>query len=87
MAMAVKGNTSHYQWMRIMHRHWLTMAGRCRFPADEMAGVITGILERMDDVIAAVSGLLPQSFPEEVSEAIFDWMRTARDRLVRSRTA
>jgi serine/threonine-protein kinase HipA len=87
MAMAVKGNNSHYQWMRIIHRHWLTMAGRCRFPAEEMANVITGLLEQMDDVIAAVSGRLPQSFPEEVSEAIFDGMRTARDRLVRSRTA
>jgi serine/threonine-protein kinase HipA len=87
MAMAVKGNTSHYQWMGIMYRHWLSMAGRCRFPAEEMANVITALLERMDGVIAAVSGRLPQSFPEEVSEAIFDGMRNARDRLQRSRTA
>jgi serine/threonine-protein kinase HipA len=85
MAMAVRGNASHYQWMGIMYRHWLSMAGHCRFPAEEMASVITGLLERVDDVIAAVSGLLPQSFPEEVSGAIFDGMRNARDRLVRSR--
>ncbi|ABQ25676.1 type II toxin-antitoxin system HipA family toxin [Geotalea uraniireducens] len=87
MAMAVKGKTSHYQWTRISYRHWLSTAVRCRFSAEEMAIIITELLERMDDVIAAVSGQLPQSFPEGVSEAIFDGMRNARDRLVRSRTA
>jgi len=87
MAMAVKGKTSHYQWKSIGYRHWLSTAVRCRFSAEEMATVITEFLERMDDVIAAVSGQLPQSFPEGVSEAVFDGMRNARDRLVRSRTA
>ncbi|MCM2358462.1 MAG: type II toxin-antitoxin system HipA family toxin [Geobacteraceae bacterium] len=87
MAMAVKGNTSHYQWMRIMYRHWLSSAGRCRFSAEEMSAVIAELLDRMDDVIEAVTGQLPQSFPSEVSEAIFEGMRNARDRLIRSRTA
>lgn len=87
MAMAVKGKTSHYQWTRISYRHWLSTAVRCRFSAEEMATVIAELLERMDDVIAAVSEQLLQSFPEGVSEAIFNGMRNARDRLVRSRTA
>ena len=61
------------------------MAERCRFPAEEMAAVITGLLERMDEVIGVAAAQLPPSFPGEVGEAIFDGMRNARDRLVRSR--
>jgi len=87
MAMSVKGNASHYQWMRITYRHWLSTAGRCRFSAEEMAAVIAELLDRMDEVIGAVARQLPQSFPGEVSEAIFEGMRNARDRLIRSRTA
>ncbi|MBI5657582.1 MAG: type II toxin-antitoxin system HipA family toxin [Geobacter sp.] len=86
MAMTVKGNASHYQWMRITYRHWLSTAGRCRFSAEEMAAVIAELLDRMDEVIGAVARQLPQSFPGEVSEAIFEGMRNARDRLIRSRT-
>lgn len=85
MAMSVKGKTSHYQVMSIVHRHWLAMAERCRFPADEMAAVIAELIDRMDDVIGAVAEQLPASFPGEVGEAIFMGMRDARERLVRSR--
>ena len=44
MAMAAKGKTSHYQWSRILYRHWLYTAGRCRFSPEEMAGVIAELL-------------------------------------------
>lgn len=85
MAMAAKGTDRHYQWTRIMYRHWISTAQHCRFPVDEMTAVTDDILERMDDVIREVAGELPQSFPEETSESIFQGMRNARDRLVRSR--
>jgi len=85
MAMAVKGKSSHYQWQKILHRHWLAMAARCRFPVEEMVVVIDELLERMDDVIAAVSAQLPPSFPADVGEAVFDGMRSARERMVRSK--
>jgi serine/threonine-protein kinase HipA len=85
MAMAIKGNTRHYQWTRIMYRHWLSTAQLCRFPVDEMAAILNDLLERMDDVIMVVARQLPQSFPQEVSESIFQGMRNARDRLIRSR--
>lgn len=85
MAMAAKGKTSHYQWSRILYRHWLSTAGRCRFSPEEMAGVIAELLGRMDEVIEKVIGQLPQSFPEEISVSLFAGMREARDRMVRSR--
>lgn len=85
MAMAAKGTNRHYQWTRIMYRHWISTAQHCRFPVDEMTAITDDILERMDDVIMEVTGELPPSFPEDVSESIFKGMRNARDRLVRSR--
>lgn len=84
MAMAVKGKSSHYQWQKILHRHWLAMAARCRFPTEEMGAVIDELLERMDEVIANVSAQLPATFPVEMGEAIFAGMRDARDRMMRS---
>jgi serine/threonine-protein kinase HipA len=64
MAMAVKGNTSHQQWMRIIYRHWISMAGRCRFPAEEMANVITGLLDRIDDVMRQFQGCCRNPSPK-----------------------
>ena len=85
MAMSAKGKTSHYQWSGILHSHWLSTAGRCRFSSEEMAGVIAELLGGMDEVVEKVIAQLPQSFPEEISVSLFAGMREARDRMVRSR--
>jgi serine/threonine-protein kinase HipA len=85
MAMAVRGKNRHYDWSRILHRHWLGTAQSCRFPAEEMETIVGGLLERMDEVIQAVTDQLPPSFPADVVEPILDGMRGARDRLLRSR--
>ena len=86
MAMAVKGKSSHYHWQKILYRHWLSMATCCRFPVEEMAAAIYGLLVKMDEVIANVSAQLPATFPAEMGLAIFDGMRDARDRMQRSQT-
>jgi hypothetical protein len=71
--------------MKIICRHWLSTAVRCRFSEEEMASVvIIEFLERKDDVNAVASGQLPQSFPEGASQAIVNRMRDAQDHLVRS---
>jgi serine/threonine-protein kinase HipA len=84
MAMAAKGKTKHYQWTRILYRHWLSTAARCRFPQEEMAAVIAELVAGMDGVIGKVTGQLPLSFPKEISESIFNGMREAGNRLLRS---
>ena len=83
MAMAVRGKSSHYQWDKILYRHWLSTAGICRFPVDEMEAVIKEVLENMDRVIEQVKAELPASFPEEVAQPIFDGMKGVRNRLQR----
>jgi serine/threonine-protein kinase HipA len=85
MAMALRGKNRHYHWARIMHRHWLGTAHACRFPADEMAAIIDGLLDRMDGVIQTVTDQLSPSFPADVAGPSLDGMREARNRLIRSR--
>jgi serine/threonine-protein kinase HipA len=81
MAMSVKGADRYYKWERMQKRHWLTMAKMCRFPEDEMARIIQDVLAKMDQVIGRVEAELPKDFPGDVAEALFDGMRTARERL------
>lgn len=38
MAMAAKGKTSHYQWSRILYRHWLSTAGAAGSPPRRWPG-------------------------------------------------
>lgn len=85
MAMALRGKNRRYHWARILYRHWLGMAHACRFPATEMKTIVDSLLDRMDEVIQAVTDQLPPSFPVDVVEPILDGMREARNRLIRSR--
>ncbi|MFO7811545.1 MAG: type II toxin-antitoxin system HipA family toxin [Pelovirga sp.] len=84
MAMALTGKNRHYGWNAILYRHWLSTAKACRFPTNEMEKIIAGILDRLDQVIAEVSAELPESFPDAVAGPIFDGMKAARDKLVRT---
>ncbi len=85
MAMALTGKNRHYDWNAILYRHWLSTAKACRFPTDEMEKIIAEILDRMDQVIAEVSAQLPDSFPDAVAEPIFEGIKAARDKLIRTR--
>jgi serine/threonine-protein kinase HipA len=83
MAMAVRRKSSHYHWDKILYRHWLSTAQVCRFPVDEMEMIIRELLEDMDRVIEQVTTELPENFPVDVAQSIFDAMKSARDRLLR----
>lgn len=83
MAMAVRGKSSHYHWDKILYRHWLSTAQACRFPVDEMETIIRELLEDMDRVIEQVTTELPENFPVDVAQSIFDGMKSARDCLLR----
>jgi len=79
--MAVRGKSTHYQWQKIQLRHWLSTAKTCGFPADEMESIIKNLFEKMDAVIQHVQGILPQGFPEEVANSVFNGMKGVRNRL------
>ncbi len=81
MAMAVRGKSTHYQWQKIQLRHWLSTAKACGFPADEMESIIKNLFGQMDAVIEHVQDILPQGFPEEVANSVFNGMKGVRNRL------
>ena len=84
MAMALIGKNRHDEWYMMLYRHWFSTAKACHFPTNEMETIIADILDRLDQVINEVSSQLPALFPEVISGSIFNGMRTARDKLVRS---
>jgi len=84
MAMALMGKNRHDEWHMMLYRHWLSTAKGCHFPTDEMEKIIAETLGCMDQVIDKVSGELPALFPGAVAGPIFDGMKTARDKLVRT---
>lgn len=71
MAMAVKGKSKHYSWDKIQIRHWLTTAKECGFSKDKMMGIINEILSSAETTIEDISKNIPEDFPVDVSEPIF----------------
>jgi len=84
MAMAVRGKSPHYNWDRILRRHWLSTAKLCQFPAEKMEMIIDEIMDQVEQVIDQVTRILPTAFPGDVATSIFDGMRKAKDMMIRS---
>ncbi|MCF6267611.1 MAG: hypothetical protein L3J57_13860 [Desulfuromusa sp.] len=84
MAMALTGKNRHYDWNALLHRHWLSTAKACHFPANGIDEIISEVLGCLDQVIDQVGEQLPATFPDAVASPIFDGMRNAREKLVRS---
>jgi hypothetical protein len=46
--------------------------------------IIDEIMDRVEQVIDQVTGILPPAFPGDVATSIFDGMRKAKDMMIRS---
>lgn len=84
MAMSVKGKNRHYQWEKILYRHWISTAKVCGFPEKEMVSLIEELRDGLGMAIDRVANELPGVFPAEVAESVFSGMRKAKDLLVGS---
>lgn len=82
MAMAAVSKNRHYDWHRILPRHWDATARRCGLAEARAKALRVELSAVTADVIAEASATLPTSFPEQVAASIFDGMRTAATRLV-----
>jgi serine/threonine-protein kinase HipA len=80
MAMALHGKNNHYHLSDIVARHWFTQSKRDNFPESEMRKIMTDAIDAVDDVIAAVSSDLPETFPDDIAAPVFEGMRSNRDR-------
>jgi serine/threonine-protein kinase HipA len=80
MAMAVKDKNRHYLWQKIQIRHWLATADLCQFSVSLMQNIIDDVFDNMENVISQVSTLLPNNFPQQITDAIFSGMRQVKKR-------
>jgi serine/threonine-protein kinase HipA len=83
MAMAVQGNNRHYRWDRIVRRHWLETAGKCRFDPISMELILKECCDMAGDCMMTVKEMIPKGFPDHIAGAIFTGLMRARDRLVK----
>jgi serine/threonine-protein kinase HipA len=75
MAMALKSSKNHYKWGTIQRRHWLSMAKQCDFSEYKMQEIITSVFDQMDEVLSKVEQTLPDHFPPQIRDAIFNGMK------------
>jgi len=55
-----------------MIRHWFSEAKKVDFPETEMQSIIDQTINNVDSVIANVSSRIPEDFPSEINEPIFN---------------
>jgi len=80
MAMALKSSQRHYKWQEIQPRHWLAMAKYCHFPTKTMEKIIAQVFDQLDEVKTKVECSLPNNFPSQISDAIFEGMQKIKNK-------
>jgi serine/threonine-protein kinase HipA len=80
LAMAVRSKNPHYRMQDIQRRHWNAIARRNAMGGDFEAA-IEDILARTPGVVEAVGARLPQGFPAQVAEPIFEGLLRQAKRL------
>ncbi len=81
MAMSLKSKNRHYHWDKIQSRHWLAMAKICKFDETQMANIMNEVCDTTEIVIDAVTKILPQNFPSQIAQSIFDGMRRVKNKI------
>lgn len=74
MAMAVRTADAHYKMCEIRRRHWNTVAKANALGID-FEETIQNFIQRTPQVIDAVATQLPEGFPAEVADSVFEGLR------------
>lgn len=80
LAMSLRGKNRHRKLLGIRRRHWNETARKCGIPVGAEPW-IEEILAQIEPAIAQVKQILPSTFPGQVSDQIFDGLRSAGARL------
>ncbi len=80
MAMAFYGKNTHYAWGEIRSRHFLSTAKRCGFSTARAEEILNETFEQVDSVISAVESIIPDGFPPQIADSIFDGMRKLKSK-------
>jgi serine/threonine-protein kinase HipA len=84
MAMALKGKNNHYHWHNMQRRHFLGMAKTAHYSTQKAEQIIDCMLMKVETVIEQVAKKLPNNFPTEISQPIFDGILLAKRKLTPS---
>jgi serine/threonine-protein kinase HipA len=85
MAMAALGQNRHYEWSRILRRHWVSTARACGIAEDVAQAMIDELVANTPAVIDRVTATIPTTFPTDVADAVFAGMRAAARKLADAR--
>lgn len=80
MAMAVHGESKHYDLDAMQRRHWSSTARKCALGID-VESMIDTLIAQTPEVIARIESGLPASFPASVAEPVFEGLRQSAARL------
>jgi serine/threonine-protein kinase HipA len=86
MAMAVRGKKNYYYWDKIQARHFMATAKLVNFPESQAEQILWEMLDQVDTAIEQVIKILPNDFPQHISEPIFQGMRTLSQTQLQSRS-
>jgi serine/threonine-protein kinase HipA len=81
MAMPLKSKTSPAHWHQVKREDFLETAKAVNYSVERAEAILDDMLRRVDSVINQVSASLPQAFPKNISEPIFDGMRFMKNKL------
>lgn len=81
MAMAIRGSQNYYHLHKIQYRHFITQGRSVGFTQQEVIEMVNSVITNVDSVIENVSALLPDDFPNELSNIIFSGMKSQAKKL------
>ncbi|GAD31411.1 serine/threonine-protein kinase HipA [Photobacterium leiognathi lrivu.4.1] len=82
MAMALTGTKKYYKWQTIQPRHFLSTAKAVGFSTQRANELMSEMKSQAPSVIEKVRQQLPNDFPTEISESIFNGVLKQAGRLV-----
>lgn len=85
MAMAILSKNRHYEWARILPRHWDATARRCGLSEDRARAIRLELGSMTPAVIEQVAAHIPPHFPNRVWQAVFDGLSAAAAHLANER--
>ncbi|WP_318424185.1 type II toxin-antitoxin system HipA family toxin [Photobacterium leiognathi] len=82
MAMALTGTKKYYKWQTIQPRHFLSTAKAVGFSTQRASELMSEMKNKAPSAIEKVRQQLPNDFPTEISESIFNGVLKQAGRLV-----
>ncbi|QIU92551.1 type II toxin-antitoxin system HipA family toxin [Yokenella regensburgei] len=81
LAMAVRGSSNYYHICRIQKRHWIKHGESTGLSKQQVETMIDEVICETPSVIERVYTQLPDQFPQELAESVFEGMRHQCKRL------